>query len=176
MAKPDGKSAQVLPLDDAETTPHLKVDRGKVPQKLLVDMERVRVRMLAERSPMFAGALNYWRSGLRPIPMKPHDKRPLIKWAEFQDRPPTLAEITQWWKSHPGAWVGIITGQGSNLVVVDVDPRNGGTLFQAGGEGGKKEGIQATHQAYCGDQEESRVDGGDRKGGSARGPLPHLHK
>ena len=130
MAKPEGKSAQVLPLDAPEMPLGLgsKCNYGPMIEKTLISMEKVRTRLLAERSPMFAEALRYWRSGLRPIPMKPHSKRPLIKWAEFQDRPPTLAEITQWWKSHPGAWVGIITGQGSNLVVVDVDPRNGGTL------------------------------------------------
>ncbi len=130
MAKRDDKSAQILPLDAPEMPLGLgsNYNYGPMIQKTLINMERVRVRMLAERSPIFAEALRYWRSGLRPIPMKPHDKRPLIKWAEFQDRAPTLAEICQWWTQHAEARVGIITGQGTKLVVVDVDPRNGGTL------------------------------------------------
>jgi len=127
MAKPAGRK-QVLPPDVPELMSSLGSNRQPMIQKTLVSMEKVRTRLLAERSAMFAEALRYWRSGLRPIPMKPHDKRPLIKWAEFQDRAPTLAELTQWWTQHPEAWVGIITGQGSNLVVVDVDPRHGGTL------------------------------------------------
>ena len=90
MAKPEGKSAQVLPLDAPEMPLGLgsKCNYGPMIEKTLISMEKVRTRLLAERSPMFAEALRYWRSGLRPIPMKPHSKRPLIKWAEFQDRPP----------------------------------------------------------------------------------------
>ena len=35
-------------------------------------------------------------------------------------------QIDDWWKRWPGANVGIATGAVSNLVVVDIDPRNGG--------------------------------------------------
>ena len=36
-------------------------------------------------------------------------------------------QIRTWWKRWPDANVGIATGQGSGLVVIDIDPRHGGT-------------------------------------------------
>ncbi len=83
---------------------------------------------LGRHRPMFQAARSFLEQGLRPVPMKPHQKRPLISWREYQDRSPTLAEITRWWFEHPDAWVGLVTGAGSRLIVVDVDPRNGGSL------------------------------------------------
>lgn len=38
------------------------------------------------------------------------------------------AQLSRWWKRWPSANVGIVTGKGSRLAVVDVDPRNGGEL------------------------------------------------
>lgn len=36
------------------------------------------------------------------------------------------AQIKQWWNKYPFANVGIVTGQQSGLVVIDIDPRNSG--------------------------------------------------
>src|SRR5688572_4470526 len=36
------------------------------------------------------------------------------------------SQIDAWWAQHPMANIGIATGQVSEIVVVDVDPRNGG--------------------------------------------------
>ncbi len=55
------------------------------------------------------------------IPIIPGDKKPLIKWEEFQRRRPTRAELVSWWGSTPDANIGIVTGEVSNLFVVDLD-------------------------------------------------------
>jgi len=39
-----------------------------------------------------------------------------------------LAQIKQWWNKYPFANIGIVTGRQSGLVVIDIDPRNGGDV------------------------------------------------
>ena len=41
-------------------------------------------------------------------------------------RPPTLGISSLWWRWWPSANVGIATGVASGLLVLDIDPRNGG--------------------------------------------------
>ena len=36
-------------------------------------------------------------------------------------------QIDKWWTEHPDANIGIATGQASGILVLDIDPRNGGT-------------------------------------------------
>ena len=66
-------------------------------------------------------ALSYQARGWIPIPIRPHDKRPLIEWRELQHRRPTEAEITAWWTRWPQANVGIVTGAISGIIALDVD-------------------------------------------------------
>lgn len=74
-------------------------------------------------------ALNkYLKLGFSIIPVAgPHAKKeedfkkPLIKWTEFQKRKPTKEEVINWFTSYPKANIGIVAGQISNLVVVDLD-------------------------------------------------------
>lgn len=60
-------------------------------------------------------------------------KRPLApalpggSWSAYQKRLPTEAEVRRWWRKWPKANVAIVTGRVSGLVVVDVDPKHGGT-------------------------------------------------
>ena len=60
------------------------------------------------------------------IPMQPRGKRPLVSWREFQQRIAGEDEIAHWFSRWPDANVGIVTGQISGIVVVDVDIRHGG--------------------------------------------------
>lgn len=69
-------------------------------------------------------ALDYQRIGLSIIPLRP-DKRPFIQWQEFQRRKATEGEIKAWWNKWPKAMIGIVTGQISNLFVVDCDTEEG---------------------------------------------------
>jgi hypothetical protein len=48
----------------------------------------------------------------------------LRKWREWASTDP--GTIGGWWRQWPAANVGILTGAESGLVVLDVDPRNGG--------------------------------------------------
>jgi hypothetical protein len=69
---------------------------------------------------LLEAALAYRRLEFSVIPCGP-DKRPLIKWAEFQQRRPSEEEIAAWWTKWPEANVGIVTGAISGLTVIDCD-------------------------------------------------------
>ncbi len=47
-------------------------------------------------------------------------------WKAFQKERATTKLLDTWWKHTPESNVGIVTGRNSKLVVVDIDPRNGG--------------------------------------------------
>ena len=51
-----------------------------------------KLKMLAKDRPIFEAALEYHQQGLWPIPVHPDKKQPLILWAEFQARQPTLTK------------------------------------------------------------------------------------
>jgi hypothetical protein len=49
------------------------------------------------------------------------EKKPLIKWAQYQQNPPDIKEVVRWIKQFPEMQLGIVTGAVSGLVVVDVE-------------------------------------------------------
>ncbi|MBP9710332.1 bifunctional DNA primase/polymerase [Patescibacteria group bacterium] len=55
-------------------------------------------------------------------------KKPLIKWQPYQTNLPTEQDLHNWWKLWPDARVGIVTGKLSGIIVVDIDPRHGGSI------------------------------------------------
>lgn len=60
-------------------------------------------------------------------PDKQKGKHPRL--GEWPDQATTDATIIRaWWKKWPRANIGIVTGPGSGLAVLDIDPRNGGHL------------------------------------------------
>lgn len=71
-------------------------------------------------------ALDYLERGWSVIPLRPRQKRPAIRWTEYQHRRASADEVKKWFHERPNANVGIVTGSISNLVVVDVDPLHGG--------------------------------------------------
>jgi hypothetical protein len=82
-------------------------------------------------------ALEYVQRGWSVFPLGPptpataekkgEHGRPLVAWKHLQERRTTVAEVRQWWKQWPNAGVAIVTGRISGIVVVDVDPKHGGT-------------------------------------------------
>lgn len=80
-------------------------------------------------------ALAALRQGWSVVPLRPRDKRPLVPWEPFQHRHPTEDEIRGWFREWPNANIGIITGEISHLVVVDIDVQHGGDKALAQLEG-----------------------------------------
>jgi hypothetical protein len=68
----------------------------------------------------------YMGRGWSIIPIRTGDKRPLLRWEEFQHRHPSEAEARDWFHQWPEAGIGVVTGAISGLVVVDVDAGHGG--------------------------------------------------
>jgi hypothetical protein len=60
---------------------------------------------------------DYTAQGWSIIPIRSGDKRPLVRWEEFQYRRPREEEVQAWFSGWPEAGIGIITGAVSGLVV-----------------------------------------------------------
>lgn len=73
---------------------------------------------------MIAAAREYLQHGLSPIPVGP-DKRPLVRWEVYQDEPPHVDQVDEWWTRWPAANLGIVTGRVSGVVVFDADGPEG---------------------------------------------------
>ena len=71
-------------------------------------------------------ALDYLHRGWSVIPMRKRDKRPAIRWEDFQTVRASEQKVHDWFRRWPEDNVGIVTGAVSGLVVLDVDPRHGG--------------------------------------------------
>jgi len=76
--------------------------------------------------PAGQAALRYLAAGWSVLPLRPRDKRPLIRWEGLQVARPSPSEVAGWFRQWPDANVGIVTGEISNLIVIDIDPQHGG--------------------------------------------------
>jgi hypothetical protein len=74
-------------------------------------------------------AQRYLSLGFSVIPVGT-DKRPLLRWREFQARRATDAEVREWYETWPGAGAAIVCGSLSDVIVLDGDPRNGDGLLR----------------------------------------------
>jgi hypothetical protein len=70
-------------------------------------------------------ALSYAQNGYAVHPLKPGGKAPLLPHG-LKEASTDLDQVRAWWEKWPDANIGIVPPEG--IVVVDVDPRNGGTL------------------------------------------------
>jgi hypothetical protein len=77
---------------------------------------------------LLASALSYSRQGWAVLPIQPKGKAPLGKLVPhgFHNATTDSTILQQWWATEPGANIGIRTGAISGLLVLDIDPRNGG--------------------------------------------------
>jgi hypothetical protein len=71
-------------------------------------------------------ALQYAAYQWSVIPVRPREKRPMIRWQEFQHRLANGEEIEGWFERWPDANLAVVTGELSGVVVIDIDPRHGG--------------------------------------------------
>jgi hypothetical protein len=78
-------------------------------------------------------ALEFYKLNLSIIPSiiekssdinKPDKKKPLVKWAKYQEYKPARANIYRWIQKHPSTNISIVTGQISNITVIDCDDKN----------------------------------------------------
>jgi hypothetical protein len=69
-------------------------------------------------------ATRYVGDGLSAIPLRPGDKRPAISWEPYQHRRATQHELKRWFADGENN-IGIVTGEISGLVVVDLDGDDG---------------------------------------------------
>lgn len=90
-------------------------------------------------------------------------KHPRVAWAPATEEAPGEEQIAEWWRRWPEANVGVVTGTVSDLMVLDVDPRNGGeeSLAKLEAELGELPPTLA-----------SRTGGGGRHYWYAAPPLP----
>jgi len=72
-------------------------------------------------STKLTAALEYRNRGLSIIPIKPGDKRPLIAWEEYQERRADEAEIRGWFDTWGEINLGLVTGEVSGFIVIDID-------------------------------------------------------
>lgn len=78
---------------------------------------------------MLQAALDYLDLGLAPLPC--HEKRPLVPWAVYQQKLPTVQEVTSWWTTWPDANIALVLPPGA--LVVDLDGPNAGSLLVEAG-------------------------------------------
>lgn len=77
------------------------------------------------KSAALDAALAYADRGWSVFPIRPKLKAPMTKHG-FKDASCYLNKVKEWWGEYPQANIGVATGQVSGLLVVDIDPRNGG--------------------------------------------------
>ena len=82
----------------------------------------------SDTNQLLVAALDYAKRGWPVLPLMPGTKKPLgvLVPHGFQDATTNEDTIRQWWERSPLANVGILTGEESGLVVLDIDPRHGG--------------------------------------------------
>ena len=72
--------------------------------------------------------VHYLKQGYSLIPVNT-EKKPLVKWREYQRRQPTQDELAGWALQFPDMQLAIVTGAISGLVVVDVEAGGDHTQF-----------------------------------------------
>ncbi len=83
------------------------------------------VNIQSNENELLIAALYYRSLGWSVIPIKPKDKKPAIKWEQYQTERASEEQIRAWWKKWPRANVGIVTGAISGIIVLDEDGPEG---------------------------------------------------
>jgi hypothetical protein len=89
---------------------------------------------LTQPSPVYLRPLDaaseYLSRGWSILPVG-SDKRPLCGWAEYQKRRATEEEVDQWRARWPDAGIGILAGEISGLLIIDIDAKDVASFAEA---------------------------------------------
>jgi len=77
-------------------------------------------------------AFNYLNLGYHPIPCMPGTKKPLIKWKEFQDSPPTIQKLKEWFNGNEDRNIALVLGRGTMAVDLDGHKEAERLLYERG--------------------------------------------
>lgn len=109
-------------------------------------------------------ALGYAQQGFGVIPCEPRGKGPLLSKEQgghgVHDATTDPKLVAEWWRRYPDANIGLVPPKG--MVVVDVDPRNGGTTDGLPPTLAQKTGGKGQHLLYS--NAPRRLPGKLRKG------------
>lgn len=72
-------------------------------------------------------AYTYLTAGYSIIPVRPKDKVPAVRWEPFTKQPPSKTTVGSWATRMPRN-IGIVTGEVSGLVVLDLDTKRGASF------------------------------------------------
>lgn len=75
--------------------------------------------------PLLREALYYHELGFSIIPLD-SNKSPLVRWRKYQEKAASSRQIKGWFGTMSISGIGILTGEASGFVAIDVDPRHGG--------------------------------------------------
>ncbi len=71
-------------------------------------------------------AQRYLARGWSILPLGAREKRPLVGWQPLQISRATAEQVSDWFSRWPDANIGVVTGEISGLIVLDIDPKHGG--------------------------------------------------
>lgn len=81
---------------------------------------------IGDHSSVHQAALAYLRLGWSVIPIRPRDKRPMVRWQRYQSVRADARQLEDWFERWPDANLGVVTGAVSGLLVLDIDPTHEG--------------------------------------------------
>jgi len=128
-SRPEGLSSRVV--RSRGRIFRVPLGRGRVfrvPRPSAVSTLPTAMRAAEGSASMVEAAVAYAARGICILPVVhegPHAKEPLLPHGHL-DASADIAEVTRWWKRHPDALIGFAIPD--DIVVIDIDPRNGGSL------------------------------------------------
>lgn len=129
-----GGKALAMVREDLGPWSGLKNRISSISWRLIMEKNKIPIKIGSpDRAPgniLLTTALEYAKLGWSVIPIKPHEKKPFIAWKIFQNKRAKNEQIIEWWEAFPETRIGIVTGNISDLIVVDFDGPEAKPLFE----------------------------------------------